>query len=126
MCIGNVDLPREGDTFVAEPAENVTISWRSYWKEEKVFARIWTFESSDGRPKAILATTFGNENPVISKIGLPGVEIRKPATLVLRNVDRRYNGTYIFNLGASEGGTSNVTYATLPVTLLVVGKVHRI
>ena len=97
-CVGQVSLPPEGDFLVVAPGENVKIKW-SYRNAGTVIFRWWVFESSDGGPEEILATLWGNGNPDISNnISLPGVEIEKPATLVLRNVDLRYNGHTYSNL----------------------------
>ena len=113
-CVGDILLPPEGDTFVAKPGENVTIKW-SYRNAGTVF-RFWLFESSDGGSAELLASISRNGDPVIEKnISLAGVEIEKPATLVLRNVNLRYNGTYTFSLAALIGGMSRVT-------LFVAGK----
>jgi hypothetical protein len=44
-----------------------------------------------GSKEEELAVKFRTPNPIISN-SLPGVAIETPATLVLRNVDERYDG----------------------------------
>ena len=46
----------------------------------------------------VLAGIFRDEEPVIYNSSLPEVAVEKPATLILKNVDLRYNGTYQFRL----------------------------
>lgn len=72
-----------------------------------VIGRIWTFSSSDGSLFGRrIASISNNEDPVITpKSGLSGVSIEKPATLILKNVNKTYSGTYRFAL---LGASSNV------------------
>ena len=72
--------------------------------------------TGDGRRVETLAKIIHDSDPSIYNISLPGVEIEKPATLVLRNVDLRYNGTYIFTLATAS------LHLTSEVTLFVPGK----
>ena len=46
----------------------------------------------------ILATIFNDDSMDIRNNTFSGIEIKKPATLILKNVDYRYNGTYSFHL----------------------------
>ena len=45
-----------------------------------------------------LARIYGDDKPHIYNSSLPEVTVEKPATLILKNVDLRYNGTYLFQL----------------------------
>lgn len=72
-----------------------------------VLGRAWSFSSSDGSLfNQRIASISNNEDPVITpNSGLSGVGIEKPATLILENVNKTYNGTYTFAL---LGASSNV------------------
>ena len=59
---------------------------------------MWYFTSSDGGQRERLATIDDDDEPLIYKSSLPEVAVEKPATLILKNVDLRYNGTYLFRL----------------------------
>ena len=63
-----------------------------------VLRRWWYFTSSDGGQSEHLATIYGDDEPRMYNSSLPEVAVEKPATLILKNVDLRYNGTYQFYL----------------------------
>ena len=72
-----------------------------------VLARTWEFTSSDGFLNTyLLANVFGDGVPRITSF--LNVAIEKPATLVLKNVNQSYDGTYKFNLVAPVSGRSTV------------------
>ena len=61
--------------------------------------RQWFFNSSDGSRTGQLAAIAFNLDPVQQNFSLlPRFNIEKPATLLLKNVDRSYNGMYTFVL----------------------------
>ena len=53
---------------------------------------------------------------MILNSSLPDIQVIKPATLVLKNVDLRYNGTYQFTVVGIGNGSKSY------VNLFVVGK----
>ena len=60
--------------------------------------RTWFFTSSDKKfNKEILAERFRNEYPVLKTTELD-IDIQAPSTLILKNVNITYNGTYRFEL----------------------------
>ncbi len=59
------------------------------------------FAFSDGRQTVWLATIYGDEDP--KQTSLFDIAVEKPATLVLKNVNQTYNGTYQFSLLPSTG-----------------------
>ena len=63
----------------------------------------WYFTKRGGREEEI-AIKFYTGDPTISNSSLPGVAIEPPATLVLKNVDKRYNGKYRFHASVANGG----------------------
>ena len=91
------------------PGDNVTITWSFSDDVSQVSSRVWFFTSSDGSfVGKRLARIIDDENPRISDIGLSGVSIVKPATLLLKNVNQTYDGTYRFDLSGPVGGRSEV------------------
>ena len=94
-------------TFLPGSTANITWSFKNTLSD--VFDRIWVFTSTDGsfngKP---LARIIDNEEPRIYESGLSGVAIVKPATLILKNVNQTYNGTYRFSLVSYKSGESYV------------------
>ena len=87
----------------------MNITWLFDDDLTKVAFRAWYFTSSDGsfngeRLGQIISD--GNLQPF--PIGLSGVSIKKPATLLLKNVNQTYDGTYRFELSGPVGGRSEV------------------
>ena len=88
---------------------NANITWSFNDDISTLVTRIWYFTSSDGSFNAErLARISDNEEPRIYESGLSWVTIVKPATLVLKNVNQTYNGTYRFSLTAHTNGDSSV------------------
>ena len=84
----------------------MNIKWSFNDDVSKVVSRAWYFTSSDGSfVNERLARIIDDENPQIFNSGLPGVSIVKPATLLLKNVNQTYDGTYQFQLSAPGGGS---------------------
>ena len=71
-----------------------------YWRYRYRRRLDWYFTSSDGGQTERLAGSriYRDSKPVIYNSSLPDVCVQKPATLILKNVDLRYNGTYLFQL----------------------------
>ena len=91
------------------PGSTVNITWSFNDDVSQVFSRVWYFTSSDGSfVDERLARIIDDENPQIFNIGLSGVSIVKPATLLLKNVNQTYDGTYRFDLTGLVGGRSEV------------------
>ena len=89
-------------TFIPGSTEKITWSFIDDIKTSTT--RTWTFTPSDGRPQVNLALIVGDGDvlPLISSYELA---VEKPATLVLKNVNLTYDGTYGFSL--SPGGSSS-------------------
>lgn len=78
--------------------------------------RSWTFISIGSSKKKVLARIVGNGSASILASGSdPVIAVEKPATLVLKNVDRSYNGKYEFQVSATF--VSRIT-----VVVFVAGK----
>ena len=75
----------------------------------------WFF-TRDGSKEEEIARKFRTNDAIISNSSLPGVATENPATLVLKNVDVRYNGKYRFDVAVAGGGGESV------VNLFIAGK----
>ena len=84
----------------------MNIKWSFSDDVSQVSLREWRFTSSDGSfVNERLARIIDDDPPQIFNIGLSGVSIVKPATLLLKNVNQTYDGTYQFQLSAPGGGS---------------------
>ena len=83
-----------------------------------LFSREWYFTSNDGGQTEKLARIYEDEKPQIYNSSLPEVAVEKPATLILRNVDLRYNGTYRFTMY----GWFYFRYSRAEILVFIAGK----
>ena len=91
--------PPDGTRLTFSPGSTAKLQWTYNCSEYcLVLRRWWYFTSSDGGQIENLATIYGDDEPGIYKSSLPEVAVEKPATLILKNVDLRYNGTYLFTI----------------------------
>ena len=89
------------------PGSTVNIAWSFNDDVSKVLFRAWYFTSSDGSfVNTLLASIILDGQPQIEDSGLSGAVIVKPATLLLKNVNQTYDGTYRFDLLGPGGGGS--------------------
>ena len=111
MCvvyIGKVFPPSDGTNLVFARGSTERIVWSYDDEIETLSRRIWSFKSSDGKLDERLAFIDGNGGVNILTSSFK-VGVEKPATLVLRNVNETYDGTYRFDLSPSNGvGESEV------------------
>ena len=85
----------------------MNITWSFDSDVSQVISRVWYFTSSDGSfVDEPLASIFRDGQPQIDNSGLSGVSIVKPATLLLKNVNETYDGTYQFQLSAPGSGSA--------------------
>lgn len=78
--------------------------------------RSWSFTSSDGDKTELLADVFGDGNvKIVTK--LYEIDVDKPATLILKNVNESYNGTYQIGVITTAAETSTVV-------VYIAGKFH--
>ena len=85
--------------------KNSVVTWSEYWK--CIFCA-WSFTSSGGNKTELLAQISGENGDVIDT-KLYEVDVIKPATLVLKNVNESYDGTYVFTAITAKTGISQVT-----------------
>ena len=109
--VGQVYPPPGGNIFVNGSTAELVWSFDNDddLSKAKILSRSWNFINSAGLSRGVIASINADEDPVIRSSILPGVDIKKPATLVLRNVDDRHNGRYVFTLSGDTFGTSGVT-----------------
>ena len=102
------------------PGSTVNITWSFSDDVSQVILRAWYFTSSDGSfVDEPLVRINDNEGPKIFNSGLSGVSIVKPATLLLKNVNQTYNGTYRFDLSRRRGSGSS------QVVVIIASKVFK-
>ena len=109
VTLGQITLPPDGTKMTVLPNSTVNITWSFQDKLSEVLLRVWRFTSSDGPFNGkLLAKVNDDDQPKIEDSGLSGVSIEKPATLLLKNVNETYDGTYRFILAGPVGGRSEV------------------
>ena len=90
--------PPDGTRLTFSPGSTAKLQWTYngsiYCRH--VRRRWWSFTSSDGGQRERLATIYDDHEPRMYNSSLPEVAVEKPATLILKNADLRYNGTYQF------------------------------
>ena len=97
FLVGQVTVTSEKDNYAVPTGEDLEITWKVNGIEtQNLDSRRWFLDPS----KDILAT-ITNDAPVNKNnktILAEGFDIRKPSTLILKNVDDRYNGGYKFRV----------------------------
>ena len=90
------------------PGSTVNIAWSFSDDVSQLVSRAWYFTSSDGSfANTLLAIIIRDGQPQIEESGLSKVSIVKPASLLLKNVNQTYDGTYRFDLSGPGGGGSS-------------------
>ena len=95
-----ITSPRDGTELTFPPGSSRNITWT--FDDAKTASRTWSFTSSGGSGSGLLGTIISDLDPQTTTDVLPGVDIIKPATLALSNVDQNYNGTYTFHLKVNK------------------------
>ena len=102
--------------MIFAPGSNARIEW-TFFTKKPLEKRTWYFTSTDGTfDEAELAIIHGMDEPIISNSGLTGVSVEGNATLVLKNVNQSYDGTYLFILSAGPSTDRS------PVIVTIAGK----
>ena len=110
LILGKIIPPPDGTTLYFSTGESRgRIMWSFDDKIADVVSRAWSFESSDGSIIERLATISKDGTLEIIAKRLLGVEILEPATLILKNVNQSFNGTYYFELVTFRTTTSSIT-----------------
>ena len=104
-CLGEIISPDEGTEYIFLPGSTGNITWGFDNNGSSLHYRAWHFTRSGSTSKEILAEIYDdNDDPKIRSSSLSGIEIEKPATLILKNVDQSYNGVYQFIVHGSTVG----------------------
>ena len=106
VCLGGITSPAEGTEFVFLPGSTDNLTWTFDDVVSTLILRAWFFTRTGGSTSERLATIVGDDNRIIRPSSLSGVEIVKPATLLLKNVNQSYNGVYRFQLDGSGPSVS--------------------
>ena len=104
--------------MIFAPGSNARIQWTfSTTKKNQLKTRTWYFTSTDGTfNEDPIAEIHGIKKPRIFNSGLTGVSVEGNATLVLKNVNQSYDGTYLFIL------TAGPSTGRSPVIVIIAGK----
>ena len=100
--------------MIISPGSTARIVWTFDDNIQSGINQFWIFSPPNGT-FITLASAFGN-GPVVPNRGLYDFEAKKPATLILKNVNETYNGKYKFQLAPSTGLGED------EVTVLIAGK----
>ena len=94
--IGGITSPLEGTKYIFLSGRSGEIMWTFDDDVSNVRFRSWVFTNTTGYT-VTLAEIYRNDSATIEST-LFDSDVVKPATLVLKNVDQRYNGMYAFSL----------------------------
>ena len=102
------------------PGSTAKIEWTFDDNITVTLIRAWSFTSTDGTFKrTMLARIIGDGSATIF-VSFPVIAVEKPSKLVLKNVDRRYDGKYKFHVLATFNTESEVTVIIVGKFLLIV------
>ena len=80
--------------IVVLPGQNARLDW-TFVGDPSRATLVWYFtRRGAGFKEEQIAVKFRSNNAIITNSSLPRVSVENPATLVLKNVDARYNGKY--------------------------------
>ena len=117
--LGKIISPPDGTALTFLPGSSENITWTFDDVISGVASRTWFFTSSDGLRAGTLGVIALDLQPQIQENVLPRINIIKPATLVLNNVNHSYDGIYTFEIKTSSAGTY-----TSQVTVYIASKYH--
>ena len=93
--------PSNQSMIVVLPGSTTRLKWS--FKNNSQATLIWHFIRRGALREEAVAVKIGPHDLIIPSSSLPGVAIETPATLVLKNVNERYNGKYRFTVQVSGG-----------------------
>ena len=106
---GKIFPPSDETCLTVTPGSTGRIMWSFDDKIQSFSYRLWTFTPSDNRRRVGLASIDGDGDVKILTTSYE-VAVEKPATLVLKNVNLNYNGTYQFSLISGASPSEVVVY----------------
>ena len=99
---GVITSPPDRKDYTFLPGQTVNLTWVFNDALPAVVYRGWSLSSTAG-PGGHLSEIYRENNPDI-RTKLYDVDVVKPATLVLRNVNQSYDGIYTFSLQVDGPG----------------------
>ena len=109
LCEGAVFGPSNRTNLIFMSGSTEKLEWSFTDDISGIVARIWTFTPSDGRMKLNLARIFDDGEVQVVTTSYE-VAVEKPATLVLKNINLTYDGTYQFSLSPGASPSDVVVY----------------
>ena len=100
--------------IVALPGSTARLKWTFMGYPSAVVYIEWHFTRRGGSITELIARKFPTRAPTIANSSLPRVDIEDTTTLVLKNVDKRYNGKYCLGTFGRGGSAA--------VELFIAGK----
>lgn len=110
--------------MVILPGSNARITWTFDDDISKVDSRSWFFTSSNDSAKRTLAVILLTAAPVLFHESLPEFNIIPPGTLVLRNVNESYDGTYEFELNVNGQPVDTSTVGVFIASKVQLGNIY--
>ena len=114
--VGKITITPENQNYIALPGDDVELKWEINGVEiSNIDDRKWLFDRIPGVILAYISAdgqVRKNNGTILSE----QFDIKKPTTLILRNVDSRYDGKYKFDVLAYFKRVESV------VTVLIAGK----
>ena len=105
-CLGKIISPRNGEEFVFLPGSTGNLTWNFDDDISTIRTLNWYFIPSGGTKQIPLAAIRYNNSKPMTRIEncsiCGGLVVWKPATLVLKNVNQSYNGTYQFQFNGQK------------------------
>ena len=101
--------------IVVLPGSTARLKW-SFKGDPSRALLFWYFTRRGSSKEEELAVKLRTHYPIIFNSSLPGVAIDTPATLILKNVDERYNGKYRFGVQVAGGSGNSI------VVVYIAGK----
>ena len=114
-CIGQVCRPSNENITVIS-GSTARVKWVIKWNPSEASLAWYFTRRRVGSKEEEIAVKYQTDDDIISNSSLPGVKIEPPTTLILKNVDERYNGKYRFSAHIT-GANSNAE-----VDLFIAGK----
>ena len=110
-----ISVTSDKKTYYVLTGEDVELIWKiSGIKASNLESREWTFLTAN----TILALINNDDKLIVNNGSIldQGFEVRKPSTLYLKNVDRRFDGKYRFTI------RKNFDSRRFEVTVIVLSK----
>ena len=111
VFLGKICLPPGGPNLTFISGSTAKIKWSFDVNISHVNGRIWYFEGS-GR-KMEIATIIKDQDSIIRPSPLFWVSIEKPATLVLKNVNQSFTGTYTFGIYTTDWEPLSLVFVSI-------------